>query len=72
MHTVNWSVIVASREELFTFDSTGNYITHQRIFLGQICSKIHFLPFKTLSDTQSRKAKVGADGCTLYEVEQAI
>ena len=72
MHPVHWTVIIASREEFFTLNSTCNNVAHQRIFLGQICSKIHFLPFKTFSDAQSRKAKVGADGCTLDKIEQAV
>ena len=72
MHSINRTVVVASRKEFFTLDSTCNNIAHQRIFLRQIGSKIHFLPFKTFSDAQSWKAKVRANGCTLDKVEQAV
>lgn len=51
MHSVDGTIIIASREELFTFYGTGHDVANQRIAFRQVCSEVHLLPFEPLTYT---------------------
>lgn len=72
MHSVYWTVLVASREELFTLHSTGYNVADERVFLWKICCEIHLFPLKLFTNAKSGKSKVGPDCLSFYEVEKSI
>jgi len=72
VHPINWSISIAVWKKLFTFDSGRHNIANQRVFLGQISCKVHFLPLETLANAQARKTKVAADCGAFDEIKETI
>jgi len=72
VHSINRAVAGSSRKKLFAFDSTGHNIADQRVFLGQVCCEVHFLPFVLLANSESWKSEVGPNSGAFNEVEEAV
>jgi len=72
MHTKDWAFQWRVREELFTLNSTGYNVAHQRILLREVCGEVHLFPFKLLFNAKPWKAKIRADAITLDKVQLPI
>ena len=53
-------------------DCGRDYVGNLGLLLGQIGSKVHFLPAELLLDGDSGEAELGADSTSLHEVYHAI